>query len=72
MDSNYAKVFSGNRFVAKKITDDLRKAGIIAVVKDETASARMAGFASTMDGDVELYVHKGELKKAKKVLAELS
>jgi len=72
MDSNYSKVFSGNQFVAKKIIDQLREVGIIAVVKDETESARMAGFASTMDGDIELYVHNDEIEKAQKVIAELS
>jgi len=68
MDSNYSKVFSGNQFVAKKIVDQLQEIGIRAIVKDETESARMAGFASTMDGDVELYVHNDELEKAKRIL----
>lgn len=72
MDSNYSKVFSGNQFVAKKIIDQLRGVGIEAIVKDETKSARMAGFASTMDGDVQLHVHKDELEKAQKVITELS
>lgn len=71
MDSNYSKVFSGNQFVAKKIIDQLREIGIEAIVKDESESGRMAGFASAMDGDLELYIHKDELKKAQKVITGL-
>jgi len=72
MDSNYSKIFSGNQFVAKKIIGHLREVGIIAVVKDETESARMAGYVSPMQGDVELYAHNDELDKARKVINELS
>lgn len=72
MDTNYSKVFSGNQFVAKKIVDQLQEIGIRAIVKDETESARMAGFGSTMGGDIELYVHKDELEKAKSILDEHS
>lgn len=72
MDSNYTKVFSGNQFVAKKVISHLREIGIEAIVKDEAESARKAGFASVMDGDVELFVHNDELEKAEKVISELS
>lgn len=72
MDSNYSKVFTGNQFVAKKIIDQLRGIGIEAIVKDESESGRMAGFASTMDGDLELYIHKDELEKAQNKISELS
>ena len=42
----------------------LHEIGIEAVVKDEAESARLAGFASSMLGQVDLFVHKDELEKA--------
>ena len=42
----------------------LHEIGIEAVVKDEAESARLAGFASSMLGQVEIYVNNDELEKA--------
>ncbi|MBM1107904.1 DUF2007 domain-containing protein [Aurantibacter crassamenti] len=72
MHSNYSKVFSGNQFIVKKIVDELKKIGIEPVLKDESKSARMAGFASSMNGDVDIYVHNDEFKKAQKAISEIS
>ncbi len=44
--------------------------GIEAVVKDEAESARLAGFASSMLGQVEVYVHKDEAAKAAQIIEE--
>ncbi|GAL81349.1 hypothetical protein JCM19274_2425 [Algibacter lectus] len=43
-DSNYIKVFSGDFIVVKRIISDLENENITAVIKDETESARLAGF----------------------------
>ena len=68
MTSNYKKIFTGNSFTTKQIVSKLHKIGVEAVVKDEAESARLAGFASSMLGDVDLYVHKDEVEKALKVI----
>ena len=60
-DSNYIKIFTGSFIVAQLITDQLNAIGINAVVKDETESARLAGFGSSIPGLQELYVHEDEL-----------
>jgi len=64
MTSNYKKIFTGDSIVAKQIANKLHEIGIEAVVKDEAESARLAGFASSMLGQVDIFVHKDEFEKA--------
>ena len=64
MTSNYKKIFTGDSIVAKQIASQLHEIGIEAVVKDEAESARLAGFASSMLGQVDIFVHKDEFEKA--------
>jgi len=68
MDTNYTRIFIGNIAEAQGIVSRLKDIGIIAVVKDEAESARLAGFASSMLGEAEVFVHNDELKKAEKTL----
>lgn len=68
MDSNYKRIFIGNTAAAQSIVNRLKDIGINAVVKDEAESARLAGFASSMLGQVEVFVHNDELQQAEKVL----
>lgn len=68
MDSNYTRIFVGNAITSKGIINQLKEIGITAVVKDEAESARLAGFASSMLNEVEVYVHNDELEKAEKGL----
>lgn len=42
--------------------------GIEAIIKDEAESARLAGFASSMLGQVDLFVNKDEVEKATTVV----
>ncbi|MGB5436792.1 MAG: DUF2007 domain-containing protein [Maribacter sp.] len=64
MTSNYKKIFTGDSLKAKLLVSKLHEVGIEAVVKDEAESARLAGFASSMLGQVDVFVHKDELEKA--------
>ncbi|TMM55941.1 DUF2007 domain-containing protein [Maribacter algarum] len=68
MDSNYTRIFIGNIAEAQSIVSRLKDIGIIAVVKDEAESARLAGFGSSMLGEAEVFVHNDELEQAEKVL----
>ena len=70
MTSNYKKIFTGESLLAKQLVNKLHEIGIEAVVKDEAESARLAGFASSMLGQVELYVHKDEVEKAAQIIEE--
>ena len=64
MTSNYKKIFTGDSLKAKLLVARLHEIGIEAVVKDEAESARLAGFASSMLGQVDVLVHQDELEKA--------
>lgn len=70
MDSNYTRIFFGNTIEAQKVVKQLKEIGIIAVVKDQAESARLAGFASPSSilGEAEVYVHNDELERAKAVI----
>jgi len=72
MDSNYIKIFGGNSFVAHRIVSRLHGEGIEAVIKDEAESARLAGFATTTGGLVDIFIHKDEEQKALKILNEMN
>jgi len=64
MDSEYKKVYTGSFIVVQLIIDKLSAVDIKAIVKDETESARLAGFGSSIPGFQEIYVHQDELENA--------
>ncbi|SHJ84092.1 putative signal transducing protein [Pseudozobellia thermophila] len=68
MGSNYLKIYSGNRFTAQQIENKLKEIGISAILKDESESARLAGFAANMDGELEVHVHRDEHDRAMAVI----
>ncbi|HZJ20819.1 MAG TPA: DUF2007 domain-containing protein [Pricia sp.] len=74
MSSDYTKIYTGNPFITQLIVSELREIGIEPIVKDESESARLAGFAANIDGDREIHVNHDEADKAvavvKRVLAK--
>lgn len=68
MESQYSKLYSGSFIVVQLITQNLEKEGITAIVKDETESARLAGFGTPAYGFQELYVHSSEMQKAEAII----
>ena len=64
MDSEYKKIFTGSFIVAQLIVDKLQALGITAIIKDETESARLAGFGSSVPGYQDIYVNTDELANA--------
>ncbi len=69
MESNYSKLYAGSFIVVQLITQNLEKQGITPIVKDETESARLAGFGTPTYGFQELYVHSDEKTKAEAIVA---
>jgi len=61
LESDYIKIYTGSFIIAQLIVDQLEAIGISPLVKDETESARLAGFGSSIPGYQELYVTKDEL-----------
>lgn len=69
MESNYSKLYAGSFIIVQLITQHLEKEGITAIVKDETESARLAGFGTSTYGFQELYVNASEKTKAEAIVA---
>lgn len=68
-DSNYTKIYTGSEIFVQRVIFELKNAGIIPVVKDQTESARLAGFGGgIVPGFQEVYVHDDELKKATSII----
>ncbi|MDG1730446.1 MAG: DUF2007 domain-containing protein [Algibacter sp.] len=70
--SNYIRVFSGNFIEVQRIFNELQNLNICAIIKDESESARLAGFGSPVQGLQEIHVHKDELKSAFKTVEKLT
>ncbi|MFI2742268.1 putative signal transducing protein [Zhouia sp. PK063] len=67
---NYRKIFDGDIVTANRIMGILEEHHIEPVVKNETESARVAGFAPAVTDQVQLYVHQDEHLKVEKLLLE--
>ena len=70
MKTTYSKLFAGSFIVAQRIIQNLKEQGISPIVKDETESARLAGFGTSTCGLQELYVNAYEKVKAETILAK--
>ena len=69
---DYVKIFSGSFIIVQLVSDRLKGAGISAIVKDDTESGRLAGFASSIPGFQELYVSKEEVDYAMPIVEEVN
>ena len=69
MESHYSKLYAGSFIMVQLITQNLEKLGITPIIKDETESARLAGFGTFTYGFQELYVHSSEKNKAEAIIA---
>lgn len=69
METQYVKLYSGSFIVVQLITKNLEQQGISPVVKDETESARLAGYGTSNYGYQEVFVHKSQLSKADAIVA---
>lgn len=72
METKYIKIYSGNAIIGKRIELELLDLGIFPVIKDEAESARLAGFASSMLGTIELHVSQDEKEKALAIVTKIT
>lgn len=68
MERDYTKIYSGNFMVSSRIVEALEQIGIVPIVKDESESARLAGFPSPMQEIQEIYIQHAETGKAKAII----
>ena len=70
MQPDYLCVFYGNHIDTLNIIDSLKKINITPIVKNESESARLAGFG-IIDYQKTIYVHKDEYTKAEKLIKSI-
>jgi len=67
-NSEYTKIYAGNFILVTRVKDELQHVGIVPIIKDESESQRLAGYASMNQGYQELLVHNDELAKATEIV----
>ena len=71
-DSSYTKIFTGSLVLTQHLIQELVEIDINAIVKDETESARLAGFGGgIVPGFQEVYVNNDELEKAMVIVEKI-
>jgi hypothetical protein len=68
---NFIKIFTGNSIKVLSIMNSLEDKNIIAVVKDDSESARLAGFGMVAPGLQEVFVHQDELDEDIRIIESL-
>ena len=70
MQPDYLCVFSGNHVDSLNVIDSLSKININPIIKNESESARLAGFGVTSDKKT-IYVHRDEYIKAEALIKSI-
>jgi hypothetical protein len=68
---NYLMVFKGTIIFTERIKEELILNDIIPIIKNESESARLAGFGSINGDYISLYVHVDQLEQSKKIIKKL-
>ena len=70
MQIDYLCVFSGNHIDSLNVINSLNKINIHPIVKNESESARLAGFG-IIDHKKRIYVHRDEYGKAEELIKSI-
>tara|TARA_B100001027_G_scaffold213063_2_gene183230 strand:- start:1138 stop:1356 length:219 start_codon:yes stop_codon:yes gene_type:complete len=70
MKPDYLCVFSGNHVDTLNVIDSLDKININPIIKNESESARLAGFGIISEKE-NVYVHRDEYVKAKELIKSI-
>lgn len=68
---DFIKVYTGNTINVLSIRNVLEEKNIVAVIKDDSESARLAGFGMVAPGLQEVFVHKDQLDIAIRIIESL-
>ena len=68
---NFIKIFTGNTISVLALRNALEEKSIVAVIKDDSESARLAGFGMVAPGLQEVFVHEDELDQAVRIVESL-
>jgi len=70
MQKEYLCVFSGNDIDSLNIIDSLNKIDIYPIIKNESESARLAGFG-IINQKKNIYVHRDEYERAEELIKSI-
>ena len=68
---DFIKIFTGNTIDVLALRNAFEEKRIVAVIKDDSESARLAGFGMVAPGLQEVFVHKDELDLAVRIVESL-
>ena len=68
---DFIKIFTGNTIDVLALRSALEEKSIVAVIKDDSESARLAGFGIVAPGLQEVFVHEDELDQAVRIVESL-
>jgi hypothetical protein len=68
---DFIKIFTGNAINVLALRNALEEKKIVAVIKDDSESARLAGFGMVAPGLQEVFVHEDELDQAIRIVETL-
>lgn len=64
----YIKIYTGNFIIAQRLREELEKQGISPIIKDDSESARLAGFGTFSQGIQDVFVHQDQFEKSQSIL----
>lgn len=67
-NSSYTKIFAGYFIMIQRIVLELKEVGVVAIVKDQAESARLAGFGVIASGFQEVFIHNDEFEKTMEIM----
>lgn len=67
----FVKIFTGNAIEILALRNELEKQGIAPIIKDDSESARLAGFGIVAPGLQEVFVYKDELDLTIRIVESL-
>ena len=68
---DFIKIFTGNTIDVFALRNLLEEKSIVAVIKDDSESARLAGFGMVAPGLQEVFVHEDELDQAVRIVESI-
>ena len=71
MNEGFVIVFKGSVVFSNRIVNELMSNKINPIVKNESESARLAGFGFNIENEISVHVHFDELEESQKIINNL-
>jgi|TARA_B100000768_G_scaffold135486_1_gene126311 hypothetical protein len=71
MNQDFIIVFKGSIVFSNRIVNELILNKINPIVKNESESARLAGFGFNIENEISIYVHLDEFEESQKIINNL-